>query len=175
MEKAWQESEADCFSRSSDCVAKLNRDSSFWKMSLPLLPEEERKWLGKLPKWGMIVDGALYPLRPLEPYTKEKGGSYWPTPMARDWKDSCYNPSRERHSLSLPIAVYKMYPTPDASARGARKNQNGHTINLQDVVGSGKLNPDWINWLMGYPTGWINLKPLETQSCHSKLEKLFKS
>ena len=30
--------------------------------------------LEKLPKWGMIVDGVLYPLHPLERYTNAKGG-----------------------------------------------------------------------------------------------------
>ena len=26
----------------------------------------------------------------------------------------------------------------------------------------GKLNPDWVEWLMGWPIGWTELKPLET-------------
>ena len=33
VEKAWQESEADCLTRSLGCVARLSQDSSFWKMS----------------------------------------------------------------------------------------------------------------------------------------------
>ena len=27
---------------------------------------------------------------------------------------------------------------------------------------SGALNPDWVEWLMGYPIGHTELKPLET-------------
>jgi hypothetical protein len=25
----------------------------------------------------------------------------------------------------------------------------------------GKLNPDWVEWLMGVPIGWTSLEPLE--------------
>jgi len=27
---------------------------------------------------------------------------------------------------------------------------------------SGSLNPQWVEWLMGFPEGWTDLKPLET-------------
>ena len=170
----------------------------------------------------MIVDGALYPLHPLERYTDARDGSYWLTPTTMDhlpvregealenalyrgdkgkkskrkvsgrlneqvaypqmWptptvQDSKNNGSASQMNRKSPPlnATVKLYPTPDASPRGARKNQNGHTINLQDVIGSGKLNPQWVAWLMGYPIGWISLSPLETQSCPSKLAKLLKS
>ena len=26
--------------------------------------------------------------------------------------------------------------------------------------GGGKLNPEWVEWLMGWPIGWTELKPL---------------
>jgi hypothetical protein len=29
--------------------------------------------------------------------------------------------------------------------------------NLGEVVG-GKLNPQWVEWLMGYPIGWTDLE-----------------
>ena len=28
----------------------------------------------------------------------------------------------------------------------------------------GKLNPEWVGWLMGFPPGWINLEDSETPS-----------
>ena len=66
-------------------------------------------------------------------------------------------------------------PLPEAIQRGARKNQNGHTINLQDAVGSGKLNPTWVEWLMGYNSGWINLEPWAIAWYLSKRKKRSKS
>ena len=28
------------------------------------------------------------------------------------------------------------------------------------VATGGQLNPDWVEWLMGWPEGWTDLKPL---------------
>ena len=189
MEKAWQESEAGCFMRSLGCAATLSQDSSFWKMYLPLLADVEQRWSEKLPRWGMIVDGALYPLQALEQGTKEIDGSYWLTPTTMDYlsvregealENALYR-GKDRKSkrkvsgrLNEQVAYPQMWPTPDASARGASKSRGNHHYTLQDAVGSGKLNPKWVEWLMGYPKGWTELKPLETQSCPSKLEKLLK-
>lgn len=44
---------------------------------------------------------------------------------------------------------------------GAGGEENGHTPQLPEVCG-GTLNPDWVEWLMGWPIGWTDLEPLET-------------
>jgi hypothetical protein len=31
----------------------------------------------------------------------------------------------------------------------------------------GKLNPMWVEWLMGWPLGWTDLKPLEMDKFRS--------
>ena len=33
----------------------------------------------------------------------------------------------------------------------------------------GVLNPVWVEWLMGWPLGWTDLKPLETAKSPSAL------
>lgn len=30
---------------------------------------------------------------------------------------------------------------------------------------NGALNPAWVEWLMGWPIGWTDLRPLETDKC----------
>lgn len=115
VEQAWKESEADFFSRSCAWPKKSSPSSYSLKMSQPSLVEAVFESLEKLPRWGMIVVGVLYPLHPLEPCTKERDGSYWPTPAARDWKDSGTEPSAQsRKSPCLPAAVM-MFPTPNTS------------------------------------------------------------
>jgi hypothetical protein len=69
------------------------------------------------------------------------------------------------------------YPTPGALQRGAHKGTKAGEIDLekqqrtseagvsygatlQTIIGSGQLNPDWVEWLMGWPIGWSDLKPL---------------
>ena len=100
--------------------------------------------------------------------------SMWPTPTVQDSKNTAGPAQLNRHSPSLNAAV-TMFPTPDASPRGARINQNGHTVNLQDVIGSGKLNPQWVEWLMGYRTGYTDLEPWATDWFLSKRAKRSKS
>lgn len=82
----------------------------------------------------------------------------WPTPNARNWKGAPGAGSIERggrHS-SLPAAVKReTFPTPiqrDWKSGTGMKERN-HTPNLSTYIG-GQLNPDWVEWLMGFPGGW---------------------
>lgn len=86
----------------------------------------------------------------------------WPTPT------TCGNYNRPGASktsgLGLATAV-KMYPTacardfrtPGKSRMERTGQKNGD--NLPQVIG-GALNPTWVEWLMGWPLGWTDLKPL---------------
>jgi hypothetical protein len=49
-------------------------------------------------------------------------------------------------------------PTPDA---GMAKLRGEDSAAKRSRLG-GSLNPDWVEWLMGWPIGWTDLKPLET-------------
>lgn len=214
MEKAWKESKADYFSRSSGCVAKLSHDSSSWRMYQPLLQEADQEWLEKLPRWGMTVGGVLYQLRPLEHCTDARDGSYWLTPSTMDHlpvregealENALYR-GKERKSkrkvsgrLNEQVVYPQMFPTP--TVRDATRNKGGspsdcrrNTPNLPTAIlfaipteeNVGRLNPEmigkklcpkWVSVLMGFPTTWTDLEPLETQLCpvrHAKLLKYFR-
>jgi len=65
-----------------------------------------------------------------------------------------------------------VFPTPRANLLPGLITKTSATRNkgnLEEVVAkrenltSGQLNPTWVEWLMGYPTGWTDLKDLETQ------------
>lgn len=179
MAQVWEVNEAACFLRSQGFVASLSHDSSFWKMCLPLLPEEELRWSEPLPKWGMTVDGALYPLRLLEPTTSETGGFYWPTPTAQMGE---YNQSPNSHKKRLTLvgmARKNMWPTPaaqdvkNATLPPSQKDRDtipGALLRCGNPSG-GQLNPMWIEWLMGYPKGWTELKDWVMQWFLSKRGK----
>jgi hypothetical protein len=57
----------------------------------------------------------------------------------------------------------KTWPTPqNRDLKGeSGGHQKGH--DLPSKAG-GSLNPNWVEWLMGFPTGWTELSPSETQS-----------
>ena len=42
----------------------------------------------------------------------------------------------------------------------------------KQIVNGGKLNPNWTEWLMGWPIEWTDLKPLETDKCHYVQQQL---
>ena len=65
------------------------------------------------------------------------------------------------HSLGLADMVQR-WPTPTADeAKNAYSTTSAYT-NLRTMVGAspqtGKLNPTWVEWLMGFPTGWTDLE-----------------
>lgn len=88
----------------------------------------------------------------------------WSTPQARDFRKGkasrWKNPARTKN-LNDQVATF---PTPCArdwkSGTGA-KERPGHALPLSSAIG-GQLNPDWVEWLMGWPIGWTACEPLET-------------
>ena len=60
-----------------------------------------------------------------------------------------------RHAMKL-IQAAKMWPTPiatDWKNRGCKDYRKNREFQLQTAVG-GQLNPDWVEWLQGFPIGW---------------------
>lgn len=94
-----------------------------------------------LPKWGMAANGFVFQHRTAERPMKETGCGLWPTAKATIRGDC---PSeRLRRTPDLPSAI-KMRPLLD----GSQPPQDG------------QLNPEWVEWFMGWPIGWTELKPL---------------
>ena len=96
----------------------------------------------------------------------------WPTPTV------CGNNNRKGLTKTsgdgLATAVLT-YPTPKCQDARAvlfdrRKGNLGEVIHGRYLNGgnttpqtqTARLNPDWVEWLMGWPIGWTDLKPLAT-------------
>tara|TARA_R110001592_G_scaffold64076_6_gene196736 strand:+ start:404 stop:1060 length:657 start_codon:yes stop_codon:yes gene_type:complete len=157
-------------------------------------------------KWGLTLDAAVV-------YQQKK---MFPTPAARDYKDTGENTDYEklakksklagavkskmyptpRSSIGMSMTMdtvvnamdnndrgykgnleervaieQKMWPTPNASdnrdrgnmsdpaiqRRIAKGKQVGLTMAVKDKPGKGTLNPEWVEWMMGYPPGWTDI------------------
>ena len=72
----------------------------------------------------------------------------FPTPKACDATKGDCQSERRRNSPSLVSAVV-MYPTPTVSETWVDGAPSGS-----------KLNPTWVEWLMGWVPGWTSLEPL---------------
>jgi hypothetical protein len=73
----------------------------------------------------------------------------WPTPSARDWKSG---KSNQHGKNARPLNEVILLPTPTANRRSGLQS---HGVNVVE----GSLNPDWVEWLMGYPPGWTDISP----------------
>jgi len=171
LEKVWTESEAVFSSKSSDSSENATPDLFSSKTSLPSEPVEGKQWLKNWPRWGMTVDGLLFQPPQLEPITSAKDGFYWPTPTV------CGNYQNKGNMIGLATAV-KMWPTPCArdwkDTGKSPSEMRRNSVTLATIAG-GQLNPECVEWLMGYRIGHTELDALVIQWFRSKSEKRSKS
>ena len=80
------------------------------------------------------------------------------------------------------------WPTPKANKvhpmitdQNRQKLSSRNKANLEEVIAgncgkaTGQLNPAWVEWLMGYPMGWTDLKDWATPSCRKSNTKSSKA
>lgn len=96
----------------------------------------------------------------------------WPTPTASDTGQRSKPYAQGGTPLSL---AANLYPTPTTmkstggaalckwGGAGARKKMAA-MVTPSEM--NGPLNPTWVEWLMGWPTGWTGLTALETAKFH---------
>lgn len=99
----------------------------------------------------------------------------WATPSARDWRSG--KASEETHQrnarpLSEQVIRAEKFRAPtqtDATkwnnASVQERRAKGRSVRLPNQVAPGRggqLNPMWVEWLMGWPLGWTDSRPLGT-------------
>jgi len=148
-----QETEMDLTENDQECgekwhglLARFDQNLHSWRTVQCSLLEDLNESLQTLPQWGMTVGGELYLLPTLVQTidAKESGFTHvWGTPKAQD----------SRHAL-----------------RDRGKGNLGEQVS--GLHNGGKLNPLWTEWLMGWPIGWTDLKPLATDKSLSAPQQL---
>ena len=82
--------------------------------------------------------------------------------------------------LSQQVMLRANWPTPVASMskgsspasltrKSGRSRENDRLDHKVMATDGGQLNPTWVEWLMGWPLGWTDLKPRGTGKCHTPL------
>jgi hypothetical protein len=101
----------------------------------------------------------------------------WPTPRANDpEKRGDFDIHDPRNGLPAAVRRWPTPRTPTGGGQMERKTSGGGIRKLEDAVSkeewynTGKLNPTWVEWLMGFPPGWTDLKPLATDKFRKWLE-----
>jgi hypothetical protein len=164
--------------KSCELLASLDPATSSWKMSPQLSQTVLNKLSKTWPSWGMTVDGCAYE-HPMSGHRiTATDGFYWVTSTARDWKGHTITANYPNgYNRTLPNAVImksrEMFPTPtahNAIERGYPSQLTRNTVQLGDLAG-GKLNPSWVEWLMGWPINHTVLKQSETVKFRSKSQQ----
>jgi hypothetical protein len=189
-EKASQDQEVQCGNTWRGSLAKYNPNTSSWKTAQCSLFVDLELSLETFQRWGSMRNGELYQRQTLVRHTLENESGLlqemWPTPIAKESNGSMAfkltdavdaTVGRSMPKMQKNVEKWKkfqMWPTPvcqdsrHAITRHLDPNNDFWKSNLGEVVMStepvgitGRLNPMWVEWLMGWPLGWTDLKPLE--------------
>jgi len=101
-------------------------------------------WRGQGTPQGRLLFRLLPVTHPTEETEFGLSPEMWPTPAARDYKGAN---GYERTKQKI-----------DKGER-AQMGQLPNAVMMQEGKHiSGSLNPQWVEWLMGYPEGWTDLE-----------------
>jgi hypothetical protein len=139
------ESDQACGGTWPASLAKYDPASSSWKTAQCSLFEDLEPCSVTWPRWGLMLAGEFLELPTSALPTLEKESGSWDTPCKGDAHPRAYKRTKPYNGPGqehLQSQAYKRL-TPNC-------------------VEGGKLNPEWVEWLMGWPMGWTGLQPLET-------------
>jgi hypothetical protein len=135
-----------------------------------------------LPAWGLMRAGVCSEPTMLEHVRRESACGLWPTPRATD-ADRGGRGDLLQAVRGNQNSHFRMWPTPRSeragrtirlypghvSASAHRRQSNGGHGDLEEEMAredpksvGGTLNPEWVEWLMGWPLGWSDTKQLPT-------------
>ena len=150
-------------------LAKFDPDSHGWKTAQCSLLGDSDEFLQTFPRWGMTRNGVLSELPKLVPTTNvSESGSLLATPTCTS---NQLAPSMMKHAGCRALAQ-AMLPTPtchNAKEGDYPAERNRRTPLLATHVGE-KIHPHFTEWMMGWPQGWSDLKPLEMDKFQQWLE-----
>ena len=120
----------DCFLKSFAWLNTLGQEQSFWRTSQRCLVTEWEQYSDPWPDSGMMRSGTAYKLCSSVRHIEESecsSSQLWPTPTANE----------------------------DAAGKPTGKMQRmlGNHPDVRNS-GTGTLNPQWVEWLMGFPIGF---------------------
>ena len=181
--------EVECGERWQGLLARLDPNTHLWKIPQCSLLEDSEQSLEIWPRWGTMQNGVCWEQPMLVQTIKEtefgllpNNETFFHTPNTTGLDGG----SNSRKALKKRMGLI---PTPDANManRGTQKTwlpirPSGqpaqYPLNqyLRDLTKTtGKPNPIWCEWLMGWPMEWTDLKPLEMDKSHFVLQQLGQS
>jgi hypothetical protein len=169
------ESVRDSGKSTPELLAKYDPDSCLWKTSQLCVEGGSEQFSEIWPRSGLMRNGIAYQLQPLVRLTRGTGSGLWATPVANNQAaasiPALLNEAKRLHprgqwTLATQVAAEhvhgnRMWPTPDASPHKYRLQGNSQQSKSLNGIHGGKLNPTWVEILMGFPVGWTDIADKE--------------
>ena len=170
-----------CGNKWHELSVKYDLDTHSWKTVQCLFPEDLPWSSATLPRSGMMQNGCVYQQKNVAQITSAiESGFLLPTPVTKGLDGG--SSSRKAYKKRLALL-----PTPcasdgtKASKRTAQERmEKGHFVRLPNALSTDllrigtKLNPEFPEWMMGWPIGWTDLKQSETDKSLSVWLQHFK-
>jgi len=166
------ESAAGCGEKWRASFTKYDHDTSLWKTHQCSLLGDLEPFLETWPQSGLMRGGECWEQQTLAHHTKgtESGFSQitFPTPTASHMpSEGSIMQYRKLVDMGI-LTKTEAEKMLEASLNPPRMKPWKPKLEqpLETKTG-GYMNPAFQEWLMGWPLGWTDLKPLETDKCHS--------
>ena len=184
LERAPESTASDpgCGVKWRELSARYDRATCGWKTHRCLWTEDLPWSSVTLPKWGMMQGGVLWERTMPVLHTSGTGFGCWPTPRAGNPGSRPNGKGGKILAEEVEIAEglrERNWPTPtaneDAAGRPGSKMQKmlGNHPDIRES-GGGTLNPNWVEWLMGWPLGWTSTEPMP-ESTWAAWQRAFRS
>lgn len=167
--------------KSCASLAWFDQSSFSWKTSQRSLVTGWAQFSETWPRWGTTVAGCAFVHPMSERRITETDGLLWPTPLASDGTGGgLREPDGKRGPRVKDVILGNgIWPTPATrDYKGARTpramqktGRNPATNSLPDALGAHSglsVNPNWVEWLMGFPIGFTDSKDLVMPRSRSK-------
>ena len=163
-------------STSCESFAWYDRATSSWRTYQCSLLETAaggcQLYSGSWPRAGTMQNGIVSQRQPLAPLTAATEYSSWPTPNANPTRPNEGNVRFLRAKvLAGDLSEQEAKGMLDGKSPFTPQGKLGEYVppallpqqeSPHEVVTGGKLNPTFVEWLMGFPLGWTVCEPSET-------------
>jgi hypothetical protein len=123
------------------------------------------------PVWRLRVTKSFrsyFQLAVSVPRIGETESGFWPTPKVSRFERGTRRKTDGKAGITLPEKA-RLCPTPTNNMAGKLTTRADKLDQAILATNGGKLNPEWVEWLMGYPCETTALNVSETQSYRKSL------
>ena len=131
----------DCGRKWRELSVRYDRNTSSWRTHRSLWDEGLSACSLTLPSWGMTLVGVCWEPTTPAPPTRESESGLWPTPCAGG------------NQTGGPVGLG------GGSAARAKLLEICKDEQEAKAMGCGKLNPNFAEWLLGWPINWTSIEP----------------